>query len=128
MITAFAATINGGNLVQPYVVQTVSDPRTARWWRTRSPPWCARWSARRPASGCQRDPGAAWCPKGTGKNAYVAGYRIGGKTGSSETPEAGRTIVSFMGFAPADDPQVIVLLAYDNPRRPRTAAASTTGV
>ena len=54
--------------------------------------------------------------EGTGKNAYVAGYRIGGKTGSSETQEEGRTIVSFMGFAPADDPEVIVLLAYDKPQ------------
>ena len=53
---------------------------------------------------------------GTGKNARVAGYRIGGKTGSSETSEEDHTIVSFLGFAPADDPQVVILLAYDNPK------------
>jgi len=53
---------------------------------------------------------------GTGKNAYVAGYRIGGKTGSSQTLEEDHTIVSFLGFAPANDPQVIVLLALDNPK------------
>ncbi len=53
---------------------------------------------------------------GTGKNAHVEGYRIGGKTGSSQTGEADHTIVSFVGFAPADDPQVIILLAYDNPK------------
>ena len=53
---------------------------------------------------------------GTGKNAKVEGYRIGGKTGSSETGEEDHTIVSFLGFAPADDPQVVILLAYDNPK------------
>jgi len=59
----------------------------------------------------------------------VAGYRIGGKTGSSETGEKGRTIVSFMGFAPADDPEVIVLLAYDKPQESATDERySTTGV
>ena len=52
------------------------------------------------------------------QTAYQAGYRSGGKTGSSETipKEDDRTIVSFMGFAPADDPPVIVLLAYDHPQ------------
>ena len=56
--------------------------------------------------------------EGTGGNAYQAGYRMGGKTGSSETipKEDDRTIVSFMGFAPADDPEIIVLLAYDKPQ------------
>ena len=50
--------------------------------------------------------------EGTGGNAYQAGYRIGGKTGSSETDEEGRTIVSFMGFAPAGHCR-----HYDKPRR-----------
>ena len=51
--------------------------------------------------------------EGTGGNAYVAGYRIGGKTGTSEvkTKDKDHYIVSFMGYAPADDPQLIVLLA-----------------
>ena len=69
-------------------------------------------------------------PPGTGKNAYQAGYRIGGKTGSSEVKtEEGRTIVSFMGFAPADDPEVIVLLAYDKPKEASPGSHyCTTGV
>ncbi|MGN0969031.1 MAG: PASTA domain-containing protein, partial [Oscillospiraceae bacterium] len=54
---------------------------------------------------------------GTGHNAYTAGYRIGGKTGTSETLDKERNIVSFVGFAPANDPQVIVLLAYDGPKK-----------
>ncbi|RAZ94338.1 penicillin-binding protein, partial [Klebsiella oxytoca] len=56
---------------------------------------------------------------GSGHNASMAGYCIGGKTGTSEErdEEGDDVICSFMGFAPADDPQVLVLLAYDSPRR-----------
>ena len=58
----------------------------------------------------------------TGKNAYRAGYRIGGKTGTSETLKdvdgngVNEYIVSFLGFAPADDPEVVVLVAFDSPQ------------
>ena len=62
--------------------------------------------------------------EGGGHNASMSGYRIGGKTGTSENIAAKNTdpnnddvICSFMGFAPADDPQVLVLLAYDTPKR-----------
>ena len=53
---------------------------------------------------------------GGGRNGQVAGYRIGGKTGSSQTGEADHTIVSFVGFAPADDPQIAiaVMMEYGN--------------
>ena len=55
---------------------------------------------------------------GSGKNAYIEGYRIGGKTATSETlpRSANRYISSFIGFAPADDPQVIVLCVINNPQ------------
>jgi stage V sporulation protein D (sporulation-specific penicillin-binding protein) len=61
---------------------------------------------------------------GTGKNAYVAGYRIGGKTGTStKTSKEVSTgakdyIVSFIGFAPADDPQIAILVFLDSPKQP----------
>jgi stage V sporulation protein D (sporulation-specific penicillin-binding protein) len=56
---------------------------------------------------------------GTGGNAYMAGYRIGGKTGTSEKrdEDTDDVIVSFMGVAPADNPQVLVLIAFDSPKR-----------
>ena len=57
--------------------------------------------------------------EGTGKNAYVAGYRIGGKTGTSQTLTTeidGRYIVSFMAFAPADKPRICVLVVLDHPQ------------
>nr|MCR4692469.1 PASTA domain-containing protein [Bacillota bacterium] len=56
-------------------------------------------------------------PNGTGKNAYIKGYRIGGKTGTSEKGRNnGKRIASFVGFAPADDPQIICLVMLDEPQ------------
>ena len=54
---------------------------------------------------------------GTGKNAYVAGYRVAGKTGTSQklTSERGKYVASFGGFAPADDPEIAVLILIDEP-------------
>ena len=127
MITAFAATINGGDLVKPYVVQSVStrDKTVAE----NTQPTVVRQVVSQETSQRVSKILESVVSEGTGKNAYVAGYRIGGKTGSSETQEEGRTIVSFMGFAPADDPEVIVLLAYDKPQEASPGSHySTTGV
>ena len=54
---------------------------------------------------------------GTGKNGQVAGYRIGGKTGTADKGQTGDVVVSFLCFAPADDPQVIMLITMDTPSR-----------
>ena len=55
---------------------------------------------------------------GSGKNAYIEGYHIGGKTATSQTlpRSANKYISSFVGFAPMDDPQVLVLLIINNPQ------------
>ena len=58
---------------------------------------------------------------GTGRNAYIDGYRVGGKTGTAQKVNngvymTGNYIVSFMGFLPANDPKAIVYLAIDNPK------------
>ena len=127
MITAFSAVINGGNLVQPYVVQSISDKEGTVIQNTE--PTVVRQVVSQQTSQTATRILESVVSEGTGGNAYVAGYRIGGKTGSSETGEEGHTIVSFMGFAPADDPQVIVLLAYDHPQeREPGSKYSTTGV
>jgi len=55
-------------------------------------------------------------PMGTGNNAYVRGYRVGGKTGTSETTQDDVYIASFCGFAPADDPKIVVLVALFDPK------------
>ena len=64
---------------------------------------------------------------GSGTNARVEGYRIGGKTGTSEKrdEDTGDLIVSFLGVAPADDPQIVILLAFDSPT-PVTPGANYT--
>ena len=123
LITAAASVINGGHLMQPYVMQSITDaegnvvvsnePTEVRQVISEETSQIAREILEKVVDG------------GTGKNAYQAGYRIGGKTGSSETLENDHTIVSFLGFAPADDPQVIVLLAYDNPK-PKAEGSSYT--
>lgn len=127
MITGFAAVINGGKLVQPYVLQSISTKDGTVVKNTE--PTIVRQVVSQETSERATKILESVVAEGTGKNAYVAGYRIGGKTGSSETKEEGRTIVSFMGFAPADDPQVIVLLAYDKPQEASPGSTfCTTGV
>ena len=129
MITAFSAVINGGNLYQPYVVQSISDASGAVIQNNE--PTLIRQVVSQETSERCRAILETVVSEGTGGNAYQAGYRIGGKTGSSETipKEADRTIVSFMGFAPADDPEIIVLLAYDKPQPASPGSNySTTGV
>lgn len=117
LITALSAVINGGHLMEPYVVQSVTDtdgnvvsyhePQEVRQVVSQE----TSDKVRSYMESVVNDVG------GTGKNAKVAGYRIGGKTGSSQTTDsADHIIVSFLGFAPADDPEVIVLLGYDWPQ------------
>lgn len=113
MVTGFSAVINGGNLYQPYVVQKVTDAN-GNVVQEKGPN-LVRQVVSEQTSQRARAILETVVSEGGGSNAYQAGYRIGGKTGSAETLEDGRTIVSFMGFAPADDPQVIVLMAYDTP-------------
>lgn len=115
MICAFSAVINGGNLVKPYVVQSVSTRDGTVIQNTETE--VVRQVISAETSQRAADILEKVVSEGTGGNAYVAGYRIGGKTGSSEVGVKGdHTLVSFMGYAPADDPQVIVLLGYDRPK------------
>lgn len=114
MVTGFSAVINGGNLYQPYVVRKVTDANGNVVQETS--PTLVRQVISEETSQRARAILETVVSEGGGSNAYQAGYRIGGKTGSAETLEDGRTIVSFMGFAPADDPKVIVLMAFDTPQ------------
>ena len=125
-IRAFAAVINGGYLLTPHVVQSVSKDGTMV---SSTETQVVRQVISQETSATCRKILESVVSEGTGGNAYVAGYRIGGKTGTSETEVDGEVIVSFMGFAPADDPQVLVLLAYDRPKRSSPGSNyGTTGV
>ena len=122
LITAVSACVNGGNLMQPYVVRQMLNPDATVAYERK--PTVVRSVISEETSKKVRsileqvvgDPN-----DGTGRNAAVAGYRIGGKTGTSEKvsleAQTGEKqyIVSFIGFAPADDPQIAVLVFLDTP-------------
>ena len=120
LITAVSACVNGGYLMQPYLVESVTgldgqvqEHESEPVRQVISEETSAK--ARAILEQVVGDPN-----EGTGRNAYVAGYRIGGKTGTSTktTQEIAGTkeyIVSFLGVAPADDPQIALLVLLDNP-------------
>lgn len=120
LITAVSACVNGGYLMQPYLVQSTTSPDGTVTEHDSTP---VRQVISEETSAKLRrilEQVVGDSTEGTGRNAYVAGYRIGGKTGTStKTTEeiAGNKeyIVSFIGFAPADDPQIALLVLLDNP-------------
>lgn len=126
-ITAFAATINGGYLLEPYVVESVTAQDGTII--SASETTAIRQVVSEETSAICRDILESVVSEGTGGKAYVSGYQIGGKTGTSETAVDGEVVVSFMGFAPADDPEILVLLGYNTPNRVAEGSDySTTGV
>ena len=118
LITAFSAVVNGGHLMQPYVMSSITDGAGSVISQTQ--PTEVRQVISEETSARCRAILEGVVDGGSGKRAYVPGYQIGGKTGTSETLESrrgeDRAIVSFIGFAPVDDPQVVVLLAFDKPQ------------
>jgi len=127
LITAASAVINGGHLMQPYVMESITDP-DGNIIQQNEPTEVRQVVSEETSERCRKILEGV-VDGGTGKRAYVPGYRIGGKTGSSETVESrrgeDRTIVSFLGFAPADDPQIVVLLMYDAPKRAAPGSKET---
>ena len=121
LITAVSACVNGGNLMKPYLVQSVEDSEGNIISQTE--PELVRQVISEETSASVRailEQVVGDQKEGTGHNAYVAGYRIGGKTGTStkttkEISGEKEYIVSFIGFAPADDPQIAILVLLDDP-------------
>ncbi|MCD8331135.1 MAG: PASTA domain-containing protein [Oscillospiraceae bacterium] len=125
LMTAVSAVINGGYLMEPYVVDyAVQDDGTVVYEHEDT---VVRQVISESTSETMRTLLEGVVDGGTGKNAYVAGYRIAGKTGTSETDEADRFVVSFIGMAPANDPQVVVLIAYDGPEPSEPNGSYTAG-
>ncbi len=121
MITAVAATVNGGNLMEPYLVSQITDS-TGEIIYNKEPTVVRQViSEETSATVCSILESVVCDEGGTGSNAYVAGYRVGGKTGTttktSKEVETGvrEYMVSFCGIAPMDDPEIAVLLVLDNP-------------
>ncbi len=115
MITAFSAIANGGELVTPHIVKQVlnADGSVAEEKETN----LVRRVISEKTSKTLRGIMEQVVSVGGGKNAYLKGFRVAGKTGTSEKlPRGnGEYIASFIGYAPAEDPQVVVLVMLDTP-------------
>ena len=122
LVCAVSACVNGGNLMQPYVVRQLLNPDGSVAYE-REPKLVRQVISETTSQKlCQILEQVVGDPNdGTGRNAAVTGYRIGGKTGTSEKvsleAQTGQKeyIVSFIGFAPADDPQIALLVFLDTP-------------
>ena len=119
LIRAQAACVNGGYLYEPYIVDQVLDEDGNVLSQHDTTP--VRQVISEETSAIVREALEYVVSSGSGKNGQVAGYRIGGKTGTADKTGTRKTtrevVVSFMCFAPADDPQYIMLLTMDTPSR-----------
>ena len=115
LIAAQAACVNGGYLHTPYLVERITDSDGNVTYRHDDTP--VRKVISEQTSATVRECLEYVVASGTGKNGQVAGYRIGGKTGTADKGQTGDVVVSFLCFAPADDPQVIMLITMDTPSR-----------
>ena len=123
LVRAIASVVNGGNLMEPYLVSEIVD--SAGNTVLKQEPTVVRQTIKKETSDVMRTLIQSVVEEGTAKNAQVAGFSIGGKTGTSEKidvfDENGQRvldkIVSFVGIAPMEDPQYIVLIALDTPSR-----------
>ena len=117
-ITAVSAAINGGILYKPYIVSSLNDPETNQVI-LKNEPTVVRKVISETTSEKVRYALESVVANGTGHNAYIAGYRVGGKTGTAQKVEDGKYLVgnyitSFIGFMPADDPEIVIYIAVDN--------------
>jgi stage V sporulation protein D (sporulation-specific penicillin-binding protein) len=115
LASAFCSLINGGDLYWPHVVSRITDD-TGNTIETIDPV-VMKETVSQETSDILREYMLAVVDEGTGTKAAVEGYAIGGKTGTAQKlpRDAGNYVVSFIGFAPADDPQVVVYVVVDTP-------------
>ncbi|MDF0725283.1 stage V sporulation protein D [Cytobacillus sp. S13-E01] len=120
-VAAVAAAVNGGTLYTPYIAKEWLDPISGDVI-SRNTPQAKRRVISEETSKEVRYALESVVAQGTGKGAFVEGYRVGGKTGTAQKSKPGggylqnNHVVSFIGFAPADDPQIVVYIAVDNPK------------
>ena len=115
LIAAQAACVNGGYLYTPHFAQQITDSDGNVIWQHDDTP--VRQVISEQTSATVRECLEYVVASGTGKNGQVAGYRIGGKTGTADKGQSGDVVVSFLCFAPADDPQIMMLITMDTPSR-----------
>ena len=119
-VMGVSAAVNGGHLYTPYLVSSISNANTLDTVLVNKPK-LKRDVISEETSKFVRYALESVVAKGTGRNAYLNGYRVGGKTGTAQKVKDGRYmdgnyILSFIGFMPANDPEVVVYVAVDNPK------------
>lgn len=119
-VAAVSAAVNGGTLYTPYIAKELVDPETGEVVM-RKTPQAKRKVISEETSKQIREALESVVAKGSGRGAYVERYRVGGKTGTAQKAQGGRYlennhIVSFIGFAPADKPEIVIYTAVDNPK------------
>ena len=119
-IRAVSAAINGGTLYKPYIVSSMLEPETNNIIQ-KNEPIKIRKVISKESSSLIRYTLESVVANGTGRNAYIENYRVGGKTGTAQKVSNGKYmlgnyIVSFIGFTPANDPEIVVYVAIDNPK------------
>ena len=120
-VAAVSAAINGGTLYKPYIVKRITEHETGQIIKEIEPTKVRENIVTKETSEKVRMTLESVVSLGTGRNAYIDGYRVGGKTGTAQKVNNGvymhgNYIVSFIGFMPANDPKVVVYLAIDNPK------------
>ena len=114
LVTAISSIVNGGNLITPRVVKSIIDTKTGE--EQEIPIDRKATSISRETSEKVLSMMESVVAEGTGKNAKVEGYRVGGKTGTSEDGvNTGKYVTSFCGVAPIEDPQIVCLVTLYNP-------------
>lgn len=114
LVTAVSAIANGGSLIQPRIVKAIVDSETKE--KTEIETKVKSQVISKDTSEKVLSMMESVVSEGTGKNAKVAGYRIGGKTGTSEDGvNTNKYVTSFIGVAPIEDPQVVMLITLYNP-------------
>ena len=119
-VAGVSAAINGGKLYKPYVVKYITEVETNDIMYENSPTLVRRVISEE-SSSLVRTVLESVVSQGTGKNAYIENYRVGGKTGTAQKVKDGKYmvgnyIVSFIGFLPADKPEYVVYVAIDYPK------------
>lgn len=129
-VAAVAAVANGGKLMQPHIVKAITDPSTGK--KEVIEPTVVRQVISEQTSrqvGLYLEQVVSDRVEGTGKNAYIEGYRIAGKTGTAQKVIDGKYsedkyVVSFIGYAPVDNPKIVLFVIVDEPQKERAGGGS----
>jgi len=121
MVSAFSSLINGGNYYEPYIVKRIRHTSTNEIITQRNKK-LVRNTISKETSELMKIALESVVANGSGRNAYIDGYRVGGKTGTAQIPSGnggyldGQYILSFIGAAPMNDPKIVVYVCLDQPK------------